>query len=215
MFRLSTRGTAVAVTVIVLVATAGCGADRSGGPRGSSTEVVMAAARRTRNASSARVAVAAPGAQVTGVIDFVGDCSTLKVTGPSGIPMPGSAAVLPGRLPRDDPKGVLDLLSAVKKINVYGGAEVRGASTIRYELTLSLKDLRRKNPAVAVQVDKNLPGLASVFPASIYVDSKGRILRLQFPEQLSSTSTIVSSSGVNVEATTIDFFAFGTAVSCR
>ena len=106
-------------------------------------------------------------------------------------------------------------LAGATHVETYGGAEVRGASTIRYHLIL---DLQRAAdavatsggaPAVAAELRDAAVAGAARFPADVWIDGRGRVRRLQLPADPTATSTTVSADNVPIGVLTIDLFDFG------
>ena len=163
----------LAVTALVLVAAVGggCGGDRSGGPKGRPDEIIGAAPDVTLRQRTARVAVETPTARSAGTITFP-DRADVSATGRGDSPELA------------DPLEVVDLVRGATDIVPYGGGEVRGASTIRYSFDVDLDvaaahattDARRQQ----LQQARSALG-AATFYADVWIDSKGRIRRVQLP----------------------------------
>lgn len=164
------RGIAAVLAAVALVNVA-CGGDRSGGPKGRAADVIAAAPEVTLRQRSARVAVETPTARSAGVVQFPATVS-VKVDGR------GSSPEL------EDPLEVVDLVRGAVDIVPYGGAEVRGASTIRYSFDVDLDvaaqnastpERRRQLEAAKAQLG------APTFYADAWIDASGRIRRVQVP----------------------------------
>ena len=160
---------------------AGCGADRSAGPRGSPEQVVRAAPDRTFSAASAAVEAAAPDASSAGRIHFdrppgtsAAPVADLEVTGR------GSAK---GYVELAHPLAMVDLVRGAVAVVSYGGVAVRGVSTFRYETVINVERALRATPAgrraeveaVAERLD------AAAFYADVWIDKDGRVRRIQVP----------------------------------
>lgn len=164
------RLSATLVVIVALVASS-CGGDRSGGPTGRPQEVVLAAPDRTLRQRSAKVSVETPTAKSSGTVTFpTTDHVTVSGSGPSP--------------ELDDPLEVIDLVRGAVDIVAYGGAEVRGASTIRYsfdvDLDVAAQDASteaRRAQLRQVRADLGKP----TFYADVWIDSQRRIRRVQVP----------------------------------
>lgn len=179
------RGVSVPVVALAAVLVA-CGGDRSGGPRGEPSAVVGAAPDKTVAAARASVSGAGPGVVAEGTVDFVAGTSKVRVEGPKAA---GAGPEL------RDPVRVVDLVRGAVEVDPYGGAEVRGASTIRYEL----------------EVD---PGRAQVegfgsepFFADVWIDSDGRIRRVLLPTDKSKPRP-AGHDPERLDLITVDFYGF-------
>ena len=170
------RSLAALVLSLVVVVPA-CGRDRSGGPQGDPTTIVNDAPARTLATGRAKVAVATPTAVSDGTVDFSTGKAEMRVR-------PGSATE-PGLR---NPMLAFEVVTNVVGVEPYGGAEVRGASTIRYEL-----DVMRDG---------------AVSYADVFIDSDRRIRRVSYPidpaeRRPSRTNRILA------KLVTIDFYDFG------
>jgi hypothetical protein len=163
--------TRIAVLTVVLVGAA-CGSDRTGGPRGAPVAVVRASPDHTLQAGRGRVAAASPVATSAGTVDFAAGRATVKLRGP------GRAA-----LEVADPLVVVDMVRGATKIEPFGGAEVRGKSTMQYRI-----DVDPAKAAAAAPADRQ-PALQGIdrqlaqrtFYADVFVDAAGRIRRVITP----------------------------------
>ena len=179
------RGVFVPAVALAAVMAA-CGGDRSGGPRGEPSAVVGQAPDKTVAAGRATVSAAGPGVVGEGTVDFTAKTSDVRVEGPKA----ESAGV-----ELRDPVRVVDLVRGVVDIEPYGGAEVRGASTIKYELEV---DPRR------AQVE----GFGSrPFFADVWVDSDGRIRRVLVPTDKSKPRP-KNDDPDRLDLITVDFYGF-------
>jgi hypothetical protein len=172
---------------------AACGADRTGGPRGDPTAVVGKAPDLTVAARTARVVVATPNAKADGTIDFGTAQATMRVR-----PLTASGPAL------TKPALAIDVVRAAVSVRSYGGQEVQGASTIKYEVDVA------PSAALASQLGGGLR--RETFYADVFVDSQGRVRRVVIPLDLnerrpSDTHVILA------KLVTIDFYDFGTPVA--
>jgi hypothetical protein len=169
----------VSVPALALVAlTAACGGDRSGGPRGEPSAVVRAAPDRTLEAGRASVYGAGPGVVSEGTVDFGARQSDVQVKGPNA----ASAGV-----ELRDPVVVVDMVRGFTDVEPYGGGEVRGASTIKYELGVEYEGRR--------------------FFADVWVDSVGRIRRVLVPTDKSKPRPTRDDPD-RLDLITVDFYGF-------
>jgi len=220
--------TAVFLTVCLFGA---CGNDRSGGPKGAPAAIVSAAPDRTEAAHSARVTIDAQQATATGVVQLDALAARLVVRpGPTVVVSGGTTFVtlssaadkwrraesfdaeLP-RLQSSDPFVAIDLLRGMQSVETWGGAEVRGASTIRYTV--------KTDPSVAASLAP--PGRAAALrmvaadagagqiQLDVFIDSAGRVRRVQLPAPLKAGKPIIRPDG-ELQAVTIDYEDFGVAV---
>ena len=175
--------------VTVAMATAACGKDRSGGPRGDATSIVMKSPDITAAAGRAKVHVATPNATGDGTVDFGG--ATAHV------------AVRPGNQPEPEfanPALALDIVRSVVSVLPYGGAEVRGASTIKYEVDVA------PPPDLLAKLGQTMKH--DTFYADVFVDSKGRVRELARPIDLNEPRPSQSKQ-ILAKQVTVDFYDFG------
>jgi hypothetical protein len=180
---------AVVLSLAAAVALAGCGDDRSGGPKGDPTALLSQAPDRTVAAGRAKVAVATPAAVADGTVDFASGQATMSVK-------PATA-----REPElTNPAVALDVVRAMASVDPYGGAEVRGASTIKYELDI----------APSAELIAKLGGglRADTFYADVFIDSQGRIRRVTLPIDLNERRPS-DRHEILAKLITIDFYDFG------
>ncbi|MDQ1375610.1 MAG: hypothetical protein QOJ09_2948 [Actinomycetota bacterium] len=106
-----------------------------------------------------------------------------------------------------DPALAIDLVRGAVRVVTYGGVEVTGVGTIRYELDVD------PAKAVAAAPAARRDRLAGVLPASkpfyadVYIDTQGRIRRVLLPADLSVPRQYGKSQITNEEMT-VDFFGF-------
>jgi hypothetical protein len=184
------RSAAVCVLLLMTSAVA-CGGDRSGGPTGDATAIVQAAPDRTVAQGSARVAAAIPTGVATGRIDFGTGKATMTVE-PATATQPEFG----------DPAVAIDVVRAAVSVVPYGGAEVRGSSTIKYELDVAPSDELR------ARLKRSLRG--RTFYADVFVDSQRRIREVAYPIDLNDPRPD-QAHRILAKLVTIDFYDFGTA----
>ena len=159
---------------------AACGGDRSGGPRGTPQAVVRAAPDRTVAVGRARVHAAGPGVVSTGTVDFAAHRSQVTVAGPGS-----EKATAELR----DPVVAIDIVRSASKIEPYGGTEVRGVATMKYELQVT-------------------PAGARPFFADVWIDSERRIRRVLVPTDKTKPRPERDDPD-RLDLITIDFYGFG------
>jgi hypothetical protein len=213
-----------------MITLSSCGGDRSGGPRGAPDQVVGQAADLTLAAGTAQIKIASPDAAATGVIDFQGHSGRLSVHDPgqrqavqvviaggAGYANDGRgwlrlAGAVPNVLTGGDPFANLDLLRGTVHILSDGGAEVDGASTIRYTLRIDpTRALAATPPDRQADLRRVLQGRAAVFTMDVWVDSAGRARRLEVPTDLRATTPPTRVDRLPI-ATDVDYAAFGVTV---
>ena len=167
---------------------AGCGADRTGGPQGDPTQIVMRSPERTAAAGRATATVATAGAQSDGPVDFATGAVRMTVRPPEASDAPELR----------DPLVALEIVRNAAKVVPFGGAEVRGASTIKYELDV----------APRADLAARLGGLhRSTFYADVFVDSAGRIRRVTVPLHLDERRPS-DTNEILAKLVTVDFYGF-------
>jgi len=219
------------VLVVALVAT-GCGGDRTGGPLGRPEDVVGQAPDVTLAAGTARILITSPTATAQGEVDLVGRTGRLSLSsqalgqavqvviapgrtyakatsGPAWLPVAG---VLPEALQGGDPFADLDLLRGTVHILSDGGAEVDGASTIRYTLTIDPEQAVTATPPVRqAALRQALQGRTAMFMTDVWIDSQLRVRRVEVSTDLTATTPSTRVDGFPI-ATDVDYLAFGVAV---
>lgn len=206
---------ATAVIVLLFLASigAGCGGDRSGGPAGRPEDVVGRAPDVTLSAGTARIRINSPSATATGVIDFASRSGGLRVVAP-GLPRPVNVAIangngVPPALVGGDPFANIDLVRGVVHILSDGGAEVDGASTIRYTLTIDPQQaITVTPPARQAELQATLQGRTAMFMMDVWVDSKLLLRRVEVPTDLRALTPPTRVDRLPI-ATDVDFLAFG------
>ena len=197
MARSEAGKSAVALALLVALAAAACGADRTGGLRGAPQEVVDAAPDRTLAAGAARFEASARDARREGTIDFA-DGS------PGG---PGDGATSYPEL--DDPRSVVDLVRGAEQAESYGGAALRGVSTFRYEAVVNVARAVAESPPdrrAAMEGFARALG-APAFYVDLWVDDDGRLRRVQLPVE-KTTERPAARSKAMPALLTVDFFDF-------
>jgi hypothetical protein len=170
------------LVVVATLATA-CGGSGKGdpGPTGEPAAVVAAAPDITLSAGTARVVGAAPGINATGTVRF-GDAEPTLTRAGADRDKPAPFGVL-------EPIAVLDLLRGVVSVDPYGGAQVQGIGTKRYELDIDLAKAILATPAARrgelLDLDGRLGSDNRVW-ADVFIDSAGRVRRVLLPVRAAS-----------------------------
>lgn len=192
-----------ATTAVALLALVACGKGDPG-PEDSPIAVVRAAPDTTVGAGSARVSTTGPYVQATGTVTFVSGRDTMALTGRNTQAVPWGV---------NEPVAALDLLRGVIDVFAYGGAQVQGIGTKRYELVLDLDKAMAATPA-ARQADLRLLdgriGDDGEVWADVFVDSAGRVRRILLPVATESERPHGDSKRIP-QLVSIDFFHFGKA----
>ncbi len=203
------RLTIVAIVALVAVG-AGCTAPGNGdaGPTGKPETVVAEAPDRTLAARTARVEAAAPGTyggpRVTaaGSVTFATGADTLVLR-----PRPDRATPFGVA----EPAAALDLLRGVVGVTPYGGAEVQGIGTKRYEVEIDLfKAITSTPPERRTDLhllDGRLGSDKRIW-GDVFVDSQGRVRRILLPVATDSDRPHGDSKRIP-PLVSIDFSDFG------
>jgi hypothetical protein len=233
----STRPAATAVVIALIVTAAlvaaGCGGDRSGGPSGHPEDVVGQAPDLTLAAGTARIRINAPAATAQGVVDLgtrtgrltfsdlaLGQAAQLVIAPgrsyakasaqPAWTPLTGT---LPQALQGGDPFADIDLVRGTVHILSDGGAEVDGASTIRYTLTVDPQQaLETTPPARQAELRQALQGRTATFMTDVWIDSKLLIRRVQVSTDLRAITPPTRDDRMPI-ATDVDYLTFGVPVA--
>ena len=163
----------LALLLLGAVASAACGSDRTGGPRGTPEAIVRRSPDRTFAEGSARVEAAAPGAQSRG---------RLSLDGPDELRLAGLEAAR-GYPELAHPIAMVDLVRGAVAVEPYGGTAVRGVSTFRYETVVNVERALQATPEVRRSRVEAVARMLSApaFYADVWVDSEGRLRRVQVP----------------------------------
>jgi len=222
----------LSAAVILAIVAAGCGGDRSGGPAGSPEDIVARAPDLTLAARTARVLIYAPAAEARGVVDLVARSAQLSMTDlplaqPAELIIEGGrgyakrssdaewtsiAGTLPWSLSGGDPFSNLDLLRGTVHILSDGGAEVDGASTLRYTLTVDPGlALATTPPERRGALRGVLQGRTAQFMMDVWIDSKLLIRRIEVATNLKPTTLSTRADRMPI-ATDVDYVSFGVPV---
>jgi len=135
--------------------------------------------------------------------------------GPNGPWRQASATdAFPASLEAADPFVAIDLVRGAVKVDPWGGAEVRGASAFRYQVQIDPQRAASAAPPERADILRRIAADANggLIHADLFVDSAGRIRRVQLPAELRSGPPPTRNDG-EVIAVTIDFADFGAAVN--
>jgi hypothetical protein len=231
--RTKTKLGAALIVAAALIAAGGCGGDRSGGPLGRPEDIVTQAPDRTLAARTATVVINAPAAAARGVVDLVARTGRLRVTDVTSaqpadvITVAGRsyakrasdpgwtviAATLPESLTGGDPFANLDLVRGTVHILSDGGAEVDGASTIRYTLTIDPQQaVSTTPPDRQAALRAALQGRTALFMMDVWIDSELLIRRVEVATDLRPTTPSTRDDRLPI-ATDVDYISFGVAVA--
>jgi hypothetical protein len=165
------------LSVLAVALVGACGSGKGDpGPTGKPSDVVAAAPDITFQSLSAHVVGAAPGYNAVGLVRFGQPEPKFTITGlkkdkpaPFGVLQPGA---------------VIDLLRGVVHVTSYGGAQVQGAGTKRYEVDIDLFKAIAATPEPRRAVLHLLDGAVGTdnqIWADVFIDSNGRVRRVLLP----------------------------------
>jgi hypothetical protein len=122
-------------------------------------------------------------------------------------------AAFPASIRSGDPFLAVDLVRGVVAIDPFGGAEVRGVSTLRYTVDVDLARAASAAPpegAAALRrlAAASLPGRVRL---DVFVDGAGRLRRVLLPSPLRTGPPPTRTDG-EVRGVTIDYSDFGVPV---
>ena len=182
--------TLLTCAALVVTGLTGCGKDRTGGPRGTPQAVVTGAADATFRAGRADVEAATSVLTSTGYVDLAHKQDHVTVAGRDA----ASAPVL-----LRDPLVAVELLRGATQIEEYGGAEMRGASTIRYSFEVDPK---------RVALGELVAGLKRpTFYGDVWIDAQGRVRQVLVPLDINETRPVRRSPRVP-QVVTVQFFNY-------
>jgi hypothetical protein len=214
---------------------AGCGTASTAGPLGSPESIVTRAPDVTLGAGTASIRINAPAADAQGVVDFTtrsgrltvlepgltksadllianGEGFVKRATDPGYFAIGGGVAVPPA-IAGGDPFANIDLIRGTVHILSDGGAEVDGASTIYYTLTIDpAQAIATTPPARQGSLRTILQGRTADFPIDVYIDSKFFVRRVEVPTDLKPLTPVTRDDRMPI-ATDVDYLAFGVPVA--
>lgn len=182
--------TLLTCAALVVTGLAGCGKDRTGGPRGTPDAVVGGAAAATFRAGRADVEAATSVTTSTGWVDLTHRQAHVSVAG-------RDAAAAPVLL--RDPLLAIELLRGATQIEEYGGVEMRGASTIRYQFEV--------DPGRASLGDLVAGLRRPTFYGDVWIDAQGRVRQVLIPLDINETRPVRNSSRVP-QVVTVQLFNY-------
>ena len=129
----------------------------------------------TVGTGTARVVGAAPNVTASGRVDFTTGADTLVPEGRAAEKPPFGVL---------HPAAVVDLLRGVVDVRAYGGAEVQGEGTKRYEVDIDLAKALAATPEERRADLRLLDGALGdddLLWADVFIDGKGRVRRVLLP----------------------------------
>ena len=197
---------ALVFAAAVVLGSAACSGDRSGGPKGEPRAVVGNAPQLTIDSHTAKVFINGTDASAQGVVDFTARRSQLELSDGSTVVLTADAVylrpkgastfrlatadALPAAIRPADPVKAVELVKGIAAVRSDGGGEVRGASTLAYTIDVN-------------------PG---PYQLQVAVDAQGRLRRVQLPVPLRPGPPTTRVDGEPV-AVTIDYGDFGAPVT--
>ncbi|MGH9149799.1 MAG: hypothetical protein ACRD0F_05605 [Acidimicrobiales bacterium] len=194
--------------------------------------MVRSAGRTTLGAASVGIEIASGDAVVAGRLDLARGVAAVTVRSRStdgrevpltidyrraylegavlgGVPAGVPAQLVGAGVQPGNPLVVLDLLAGAVGVEAYGGAAVRGASTLRYEGVVNPEAAIAAAPAERRDIlAAALRALgATAIPLDVWVDQAGRVRRTQLGDDLRALTTTTDRRGIPV-VTTLDLFDF-------
>jgi hypothetical protein len=193
----------LSVLFLVALTTAACGGGGDAGPTGKPATVVADAPDVTLATKNAHVVGAAPGVTATGRVNFTSGSDALTVRGQRKAKPPFGVT---------QPAAMVDLLRGVVHVRSYGGAEVQGEGTKRYELDIDLAKAIRATPAGSARdelllLDGKLGADRQVW-ADVFIDGAGRIRRILLPVHTESDRPY-GASQIIPPMVSVDYSDFG------
>lgn len=198
---LSPKGLSTAGLLAVALSTLSACGNGEPGPTAAPDAVVAAAPDATFATGSASVATAAPGVTATGRARFADTRVDLAVAPPRA-PTPFGVR---------QPIAVVDLLRGAVHVRPYGGAEVQGIGTKRYELIVDVGRAVRATPQRRRGPLETLSGQVGgdgELWADVFVDAQGRIRRALVPVDLASDRPFGRDKSIPAFVS-VDFYEFG------
>ncbi len=176
------------------------------GPTAHPDTVVRKAPDITFATGAARVVGAAPGpVTATGSVDFATGADRLDVQPPQKSTPPFGVT---------EPAAVLDLLRGAVKVTSYGGAEVQGIGTKRYEVDIDLGKAIAATPAERRADLHTLDGRLGdddALWADVFVDTHGRVRRVLLPVRTSMVRPYGDDDRIP-QMVSVDYSSFGAAL---
>jgi hypothetical protein len=189
--------------VFVALAATACNGRGDAGPTGNPNAVVAKAPDITFATKNAHVEGAAPGVTASGRVNFAtgGDDLTVRGRRKDGPPFGVT-----------QPAAVVDLLRGVVRVRAYGGAEVQGEGTKRYEVDIDLFKAITSTPVGPRRIELHaLDGLVGPDRkvwADVFIDKAGRVRRVLLPVHTQTTRPYGQSQIIPAEVS-VDYSDFG------
>lgn len=187
----------------VSLTAAACGGGDAG-PTGVAVDVIRATPDVTLAGKTANVIGAAPGYEATGTVDFVTGVDDLKLKESGRYGDPISFGVI-------EPAAALDLIRGATNIEAYGGSEVQGIGTKRYQIDIDLEKAIAATPA-ARQTDliglRGKIGPNDTIWADVFVDKQGRVRRVLYPVRVKEGRPYRDDDRIP-KMVSVDYFDFG------
>ena len=166
----------VCVVVLLALGASACKGGGDAGPTGKPSVVVANAPAATFATTSAHVETAAPGVTGSGRVTFAAATNTIKLAGLKQAAPPFGVT---------DPVAMVDLLRGVVHVRSYGGAEVQGEGTKRYEVDIDLFNAIVATPEGPRRVELHkldgMLGADKKLWADVFIDKAGRLRRILIP----------------------------------
>jgi hypothetical protein len=198
------RSLAALLFVALVGTTPACSGNGDAGPTGHPDAVVAAAPDVTTATNSAHVVGAAPNVTATGRVDFRTGVDSLKLSGLDKAKPPFGVT---------QPAAVIDLLRGVVDVRAYGGAEVQGEGTKRYEVDIDLEKAIAATPEARradLHVLDGLVGDDEEVWADVFVDRNGRVRRVLLPVHTESNRPYGDDQSIP-QMVSVDYSDFGSA----
>jgi len=224
---------ALSVAVLVTLAAVGCGNAQTAGPTGVPEDVVTMAPDVTLAHGTASIRINSPVAEASGSVDLMSRSGHMRVTDtsittPADLVIVGGAGYLerstgagyvavggavPAVLAGGDPFADLDLIRGTVHILSDGGAEVDGASAIRYTLTVDPGQATSTTPSARQDALRQaLQGRTALFQMDVWIDAGLLVRRVEVSTDLRPTTPATRVDRLPV-ATDVDYLSFGVAVA--
>ncbi len=163
---------------------------------------MKAAPDKTEATGSAAVATTGPFVNADGAVVFGSGVDTLTLGGRRIATAPWGVR---------EPVAALDLLRGARNVRSYGGAEVQGIGTKRYEADLNLAKALEATPVsrhADLELLRGKLGADGEVWADVFVDSAGRVRRLLLPVHPESERPYGDDKNIP-QLVSVDFFDFG------
>ncbi|MDP1794595.1 MAG: hypothetical protein Q8K63_10720, partial [Acidimicrobiales bacterium] len=167
----------VRVCALALVLCAACGRGEPG-PTAPAAQVVDAAPDATLAAREANVESSGPYVSATGTVDFATGADELTIAGRDTKSVPWGVV---------QPVATLDLLRGVVDVRSYGGAQVQGIGTKRYNADVDIEKAIEATPQARRDDLRLLLGEVGddgQLWLDVFIASDGRVRRILLPVEL-------------------------------